>query len=78
MKEDIIKEGEAIATDFSKSVKERTNLLLKLDCNLYTNLGIDSTVEEKKEVREISKFIYTRIALIDEESGKLLLKAFDS
>ena len=46
--------------------------------SLYTNLGVNSTKEEKQEVKEISKFIYTRLALIDETSNKVLLKAFDS
>lgn len=78
MKDKLKEKAEAIAIDFAKSIKERTDLLLKLDCDLYTNLGIDSSKEEKEEVREISKFIYTRVALIDETSGKILLKAIDT
>ncbi len=70
--------AEEIAIDFAKSIKERTDLLLKLDCDLYTNLGKDSSKEEKEEVKKISKYIYTRIALIDEPTGKILLKAFDT
>mgnify|MGYP005989110411 CR=1 FL=1 len=77
MREDIKKKAEEIAIDFAKSIKERTDALLKLDCDLYTNLGIDSSKEEKKEVKEVSKFIYTRVALLDEDSGKVLLKALD-
>lgn len=78
MKKDIKELAEKIATDFQLSIVERTNLLLKIDCDLYTNLGVNSTKEEKQEVKEISKFIYTRLALIDETSNKVLLKAFDS
>lgn len=78
MKDKLKEKAEAIAIDFAKSIKERTDLLLKLDCDLYTNLGIDSSKEEKEEIKEISKFIYTRIALIDETSGKILLKAIDT
>lgn len=78
MKDKLKEKAEAIAIDFAKSIKERTDLLLKLDCDLYTNLGIDSTKEEKEEIKEISKFIYTRVALIDETSGKILLKAIDT
>ena len=77
MREDIKKKAEEIAIDFAKSIKERTDALLKLDCDLYTNLGIDSSKEEKKEVKEVSKFIYTRVALLDEDSGKVLLEALD-
>ena len=68
---------EEIAIDFAKSIKERTDALLKLDCELYTNLGIDSSEEEKNTVKRISKYIYTRVALLDEDSGKVLLEAFD-
>lgn len=78
MVDNIKNKAEEIAIDFAKSIKERTDLLLKLDCDLYTNLGKDSSEEEKKNVKEISKYIYTRIALIDETSGKILLKAFDT
>lgn len=78
MKDKLKEKAEAIAIDFAKSIKERTDLLLKLDCDLYTNLGIDSSKEEKEEIKEISKFIYTRVALIDETSGKILLKAIDT
>ncbi len=77
MKEDIKETAKRIATDFAKSIKERTDELLKLDCNLYTNLGSDSTEEEKKEVKKNSKFIYQSIKGIDEVSGKLLLSALD-
>ena len=76
--ENNIKElAEKIAIDFNKSIKQRTDALLKLDCDLYTNLGKDSTKEEKERVKELSRFIYTRVALLDEDSGKVLLEAFD-
>lgn len=78
MVDNIKNKAEEIAIDFAKSIKERTDLLLKLDCDLYTNLGKDSSEEEKENVKDISKYIYTRIALIDETSGKILLKAFDT
>lgn len=74
--ENVKKEAEEIAIDFAKSIKERTDALLKLDCDLYTNLGIDSSKEEKERVKELSRFIYTRVALIDQDS-KVLLEALD-
>jgi len=74
--ENVKEKAEEIAIDFAKSIKERTDALLKLDCDLYTNLGIDSTKEEKERVKELSKFIYTRVALIDQDS-KILLEALD-
>ena len=76
--ENNIKElAEKIAIDFNKSIKERIDALLKLDCEQYTNLGKDSTKEEKQRVKELSRFIYTRVALLDQDSGKVLLEAFD-
>ena len=76
--ENNIKElAEKIAIDFNKSIKQRTDALLKLDCEQYTNLGKDSTKEEKQRVKELSRFIYTRVALLDQDSGKVLLEAFD-
>lgn len=74
--ENIKKKAEEIAIDFAKSIKERTDALLKLDCDLYTNLGIDSSKEEKDKVKELSRFIYTRVALIDQDA-KVLLEALD-
>lgn len=67
-----------IAFDFNLSIKERVDSLLKADCSNYTNLGLDSSKEERVLVRETSKDIYKIINLIDEESGELLIKSIDS
>lgn len=69
--------AEKIAIDYQKSVKERVDKLLELDCDNYTWLGIDSTTEERKKVKEASKFLYTKIKEIDENEGKILLKTLD-
>lgn len=52
MKKDIKQLAEKIATDFQLSIKQRTDALLKLDCEMYTNLGIDSLKKEKQEVKK--------------------------
>ena len=78
MKEDIKEKALEIAREFNLSIIERTDKLLKLDCNEYTLLGIDSTKAEKLEVKKNSKFIYKQIRGIDETSGNLLLKALDA
>jgi hypothetical protein len=67
-----------IAFDFNKSIQERVDSLLKADCSNYTNLGTDSTEEEVSTVRSTSKDIYKIINLIDEETGKLLIKTLDT
>jgi hypothetical protein len=57
--------------------KEKIDKLLELDCNLYTNLGIDSTKSEKQEVKRMSRKIYRAIQSISEPIGKSLLQAID-
>ena len=57
--------------------KEKIDKLLELDCNLYTNLGTDSTKTEKQEVKRMSKKIYRAIQTINEPIGKSLLQALD-
>ena len=57
--------------------KEKIDKLLELDCNLYTNLGIDSTKSEKQEVKRMSRKIYKAIQTINEPIGKSLLQAID-
>jgi hypothetical protein len=74
---DIRQQAEQIAKDFNKSIQERTNALLKIDCDQYTNLGKDSTKTEKKEVKANSKFIYKQIKGFNEKDGELLLSSFD-
>jgi hypothetical protein len=57
--------------------KEKIDKLLELDCNMYTNLGTDSTKSEKQEVKRMSKKIYRAIQNINEAIGKSLLQAMD-
>ena len=45
---------------------------------MYTELGTDSTIKEKKDVKATSKQIYKYIKGIDEASGDLLLRALDN
>lgn len=57
--------------------KEKIDKLLELDCNMYTNLGTDSTKSEKQEVKRMSKKIYRAIQNINEAIGKSLLQSMD-
>lgn len=56
---------------------EKISELLELDCDMYTNLGIDSTKTEKQEVNRMSRKIYKAIQNINEAIGKSLLQAMD-
>lgn len=77
MTKDVREKAEEYAKDFALSIKERTDALLKLDCNEYTLLGIDSTKAERLQVKKNSKFIYKQIRGINEADGNLLLKCLD-
>ena len=67
-----------IAQDFNISIRERVDMLLEIDANMYTNLGSDSNKTEKEEVKKNSKAIYRMIKGIDEQSGNLLLNHLDT
>ena len=55
----------------------KTNMLLQMDCFLYTKLGLDSTAKERQEVKSKSKKIYGFIKKIDVELGAGLLSLMD-
>lgn len=59
------------------SNKKKIDLLLEMDCDMYTNLGLDSTKSEKLETKKKSKIIYRAIKTIDKKTGEDFLKAFD-
>jgi|TARA_B110000977_G_scaffold173975_1_gene227522 hypothetical protein len=57
----------------SLTKKQKTDRLLEIDARQYTNLGTDSTTEEKATVKENSLYIYETIKKIDLRLGKTLL-----
>jgi len=59
------------------SDRKKIDTLLHIDCTQYANLGTDSTIGEKKNVRTQSRIIYRAIKSIDESKGKLLLDYMD-
>jgi len=61
----------------SVSDREKINRLLELDCNMYANLGSDSTKTEKLEVKKNSRAIYRAIKQIDVNVGRSLLEHMD-
>ena len=74
---DIRQLAERIAKDFNKSIKERTDALLKLDSEMYMELGKDSSKNQRKEVKQTSKYIYKQLKGFNEKDGELLLRAMD-
>ena len=57
--------------------KQKIDKLLEIDCSLYAHLGIDSTKEEKDDVKRKSKIIYRLIKSIDKKLGDELLYTMD-
>ena len=59
------------------SNKKKIDELCRIDCDMYCNLGIDSTKTEKLKVKSISRKIYRAIKTIDVAKGNLFLTAMD-
>lgn len=59
------------------SDKQKIDELLHIDCNLYANLGTDSTKEEKEEVKRRSLIIYRLIKTLDKKLGDDFLYTMD-
>ena len=55
------------------SIKRKTDALLEIDANMYTNLGLESTTEEKEQVKKNSLNIYRAIKKVDWQAGCALL-----
>jgi hypothetical protein len=56
---------------------KKLNALLELDSLLYTRLGTDSTVTEKRETKKKSRIIYRAIKKIDKSLGDSFLQHMD-
>tara|TARA_Y100001963_G_C6743544_1_gene430293 strand:+ start:853 stop:1089 length:237 start_codon:yes stop_codon:yes gene_type:complete len=59
------------------SDKRKIDTFLEYDCNMYTNLGMDSLKSERLDVRRKSKLLYKAIAKVDESMGKKFLHFMD-
>ena len=57
----------------SISNREKISRMLAIDANQYCNLGIDSTKQQKKQVKKNSRYIYKAIQKIDYEMGSKFL-----
>ena len=57
----------------SWSDRKKIDELFRIDCYMYTNLGIDSTQRERDEVERKSRYIYRAIKKIDQQLGDKLI-----
>ena len=69
---------EKIAEFKTWSERQKLDELLRIDCKMYTNLGVDSTKKEASDVRAKSKKIYKLIKTINPTMGTTFLNAMDS
>mgnify|MGYP003625523387 FL=1 len=60
------------------STQRKVDELLRNDCRMYCNLGSDSTVKEKTEVKKMSRKIYVAIKTLNKNMGVLFLQSMDS
>ena len=58
--------------------KKKMDALLYIDSRLYTRLGVDSTLKERKETKYKSRKIYKAISKINTPIGQLLLHSMDT
>ena len=58
--------------------KKKIDELLRIDCTMYTNMGIDSSKKERLETKRRSKSIYKIIQKLNPEVGKSFLYHLDS
>ena len=56
------------------SKKKKIDELLKIDAELYCNLGNESSKTEVERIKKQSRKIYRAIKKVDEYSGRLLLR----
>lgn len=57
--------------------KKKIDTLFHIDCDLYCNLGRDSSNRERTEVKTKSRQIYRAIKSINPNIGKTLLDSMD-
>lgn len=56
------------------SDRKKIDRLLEIDANLYTNLGTDSSITDRKDVYKTSRAIYRAIKTLDKKFGDELLR----
>jgi len=57
--------------------RDKIDRLLELDANQYCNIGIDTPITKKFEVKKNSRYIYRAIQKLDYDMGSNFLQAQD-
>ena len=69
---------QSIVDNSDKSNKQKMDELLRMDCIMYTNLGLDTTIKEIEETKKNSRIIYRGVQKIDYDSGSQMLRTQDA
>ena len=64
-----------ILNDPKRSEKDKINLLLWVDAQIYQNIGIESSKNYKEKSRRASAVIYRLIKTLDHDKGQRFLTA---
>jgi hypothetical protein len=59
------------------SDRQKISELLHMDCSIYANIGIESSVKEKEEARKNSRKIYYAIKKLDPVMGSSFISLMD-
>lgn len=59
------------------SDREKISELLHMDCSIYANIGIESSVNEREQARKNSKKIYCAIKKLDHTLGSSFISLMD-
>ena len=65
------------STSRSWPLKRKIDTLFEIGATIETNLGIDSTIEEKRIAKRQQRHIYETIYKLDKNTGELILKNFE-
>lgn len=66
-----------IIADSSMDDNQRISELLRIDCSIYCNLGLDSTQKENNQAKVLSRKIYSEIKKINSEMGDTFIRLID-
>ena len=68
---------DTVAGYTTKKDIEKTDALLELDTLMYTQLGIESSIKDKRETKKKSRVIYRTIKSYNKTLGDSLLQHMD-
>lgn len=75
--EELQKKIEKIISYKTWNVRKKVDAMFEIDCNIYANMGLDSTKDEKILAKKQSLLIYRSIKKIDWYTGSAMLHSLN-